>query len=59
VAGARCIAVTILSQDHKVIGGISVSGPVVRVTKQQIAEFAALLRTAADEIARRLKVLSE
>ena len=59
VAGARCIAVAILNQDRKVIGGISVSGPVVRVTKRQIAEFAALLRAAADEIARRLKVLSE
>jgi IclR family KDG regulon transcriptional repressor len=59
VAGARCIAVAILNQDRKVIGGVSVSGPVVRVTKRQIAEFAALLRTAADEIASRLKVLSE
>lgn len=59
VIGARCIAVPILHRDHKVIGGISVSGPVVRVTKPHIPEFAGLLRTAADEIARRLSVLSE
>ena len=59
VAGARCIAVAILNHDRKVIGGISVSGPVVRVAKRQIAEFAALLRAAADQIASRLKVLSE
>ena len=59
VVGARCIAVAILNRDHKVIGGISVSGPVVRVTKRQIPEIAALLRSAAEEVARRLSVLSE
>lgn len=59
VVGARCIAVPILNRDHKVIGGISVSGPVVRVTKRQIPEFAALLRNSADEIASRLSVLTE
>ena len=59
VVGARCIAVAILNRDRKVIGGISVSGPVVRVTKRQIPEFAALLRAAADQIASRLRVLSE
>lgn len=59
VIGARCIAVPILNRERKVIGGISVSGPVVRVTKRHIPEFAAMLRTAADEIARRLSVLSE
>ena len=59
VVGARCIAVAILNRERKVIGGISVSGPVVRVTKRQIPEFAAMLRTAADEIALRLSVLSE
>jgi DNA-binding IclR family transcriptional regulator len=59
VIGARCIATPILNGDHKVIGGISVSGPIVRVTKRQIPLFAALLRSAADEIARRVSVLSE
>jgi IclR family acetate operon transcriptional repressor len=59
VAGARCIAVPLLNREHKVIGGISVSGPVVRVTKRHIPEFATLLRTAADQIALRLSVPSE
>jgi hypothetical protein len=58
VAGARCIAVAILNHDRKVSGSISVSGPVVRVTKPQIAEFAARLHTATDDIASRLKILS-
>lgn len=59
VVGARCIAVAILNGDHKVIGGISVSGPVVRVAKKQVVEFAEKLRAAASEIAQRLSVLSE
>ena len=59
VVGARCIAVPILNRDHKVIGGVSVSGPVVRVTKRHVSEFAALLRAAADEIAKRLTVISD
>lgn len=59
VAGARCIAVPVLNRDHKVIAGISVSGPVVRVTKRHVQEFAAKLRAAADAIAQRLSVPSE
>jgi DNA-binding IclR family transcriptional regulator len=59
VVGARCIAVPIVNRDQKVIGGISVSGPVVRVTKRHVPEFAAMLRAAAEEIAARLSVLSE
>lgn len=59
VVGARCIAVAVSNRDHKVIGGISVSGPVVRVGKKQVVEFAEKLRAAAGEIAQRLSVLSE
>jgi IclR family acetate operon transcriptional repressor len=59
VAGARCVAVAILNRDRKVIGGVSVSGPVVRVTKRQVPEFAALLHAAAEEVLSRLSVLSE
>lgn len=57
VEGARCIAVPILTQKHVVIGAVSVSGPVVRVTKRQVPKFAAMLQTAAEEIARRVSVL--
>jgi DNA-binding IclR family transcriptional regulator len=59
VAGARCVATAILDGGRKVIGGISISGPTVRVSKAQIAEYAAMLRTAAAEIASRLKALSK
>lgn len=59
MVGARCVAVPIINRDYKVIGGISVSGPVVRVTKRQIPEFASFLRAAADETTKRLSVLSE
>lgn len=57
VVGARCISVPILTQRHVVIGAISISGPVVRITKRHVPEFGAMLRAAADEIARRLSVL--
>ena len=54
VRGARCVAVPILNRDHKVVAGISISGPVVRVGKRDIAEFAILLQEAANEIGPRL-----
>lgn len=59
VAGARCVAVPILSRERKIIAGISISGPVVRVTKRQVPELAEMLRAAAEEIALRLRVISE
>jgi IclR family acetate operon transcriptional repressor len=57
VVGARCISVPILTQRHVVIGAISISGPIVRITKRHVPEFATTLRAAADEIARQLSVL--
>lgn len=59
VTGARCIAAPLLNWEQKVIAGISVSGPVVRVTKKHVAEFADKLRVAAAEIAQRFSVFSE
>ena len=58
VLGARCIAVPILTHNQKVIGAISISGPVVRITKRRVPTFATLLRTAAEEIARRQSFFS-
>ena len=57
VVGACCIAVPLLTQKQTVIGAISISGPIVRVTKRQVPEFANLLRNAAEEIVQRLNVL--
>lgn len=58
VHGARCVAAAILDGGRKVLGGISISGPTVRVTKAQVAEYAASLRAASTEIASRLRALS-
>ena len=58
VHGARCVAVPILSRDRKVIAGISISGPKVRVAKRKVAGFAVMLQQAADAIALRLKGLT-
>jgi DNA-binding IclR family transcriptional regulator len=57
VEGARCIAVPILTDKHMVIGAVSISGPVVRVTKRHVPEFAGILRTATEEIGQRLGTL--
>jgi DNA-binding IclR family transcriptional regulator len=50
VVGARCIAACIRDGEGKVIGGISLSGPTVRVTPGKIAGYAEALIAAADEI---------
>jgi DNA-binding IclR family transcriptional regulator len=54
VSGARCIGAAILDGDGKVIGGISMSGPVARVTKSHLPEFSAAICAAAAEISRKL-----
>ncbi len=54
VAGARCIGAAILDGEGKVIGGISVSGPVVRLTRAHVPQFSAAICSAASEISRRL-----
>ncbi len=57
VVGARCISVPILTRKQAVIAAISISGPVVRITKRHVPEFAMMLLSAAGEIAQRLSVL--
>jgi IclR family KDG regulon transcriptional repressor len=54
VSGARCIGAAILDGDSKVIGGISMSGPVVRVTRAHVPQFSAAICSAAAEISRKL-----
>jgi len=58
VLGARCVAVPIFTHEHSVIGAISISGPVVRITRRLVPGFATLLRTAAAEVAQRLSLFS-
>lgn len=48
--GARCLALPIRDYSGHVIAGISVTGPVARVTDQFIHDNFALIRKTADEI---------
>jgi DNA-binding IclR family transcriptional regulator len=52
--GARCIGAAIRGADGKVIAGISVSGPVSRVSKERLPFFCAEICKAAREISWRL-----
>lgn len=54
VTGARCIGAPIFDGDGNVIGAISVSGPVVRITRAQVEPFSSAICSAADEISMRL-----
>lgn len=50
--GMRCIAAAIFNQFGEPVGGISVSGPTVRVTAARVANIGPLVRDAAAEITR-------
>jgi IclR family acetate operon transcriptional repressor len=54
VLGARCIAAPVFDANARVIGGLSVSGPITRITQEKIAPFASILKKAAQSISRRL-----
>jgi IclR family KDG regulon transcriptional repressor len=54
VMGARCIAAPIFDAGGKVIGAVSLSGPLTRITAEKIAPLGALVKGAAQSISRRL-----
>ncbi len=54
VTGARCIGAAIFGAGGKIIGSISVSGPVVRITRDRLPFFSSEVRRAAREISWRL-----
>ena len=54
VLGARCIAAPIFDANARVTGGVSLSGPITRISQDKVAPFAAILRKAALSISRRL-----
>jgi IclR family KDG regulon transcriptional repressor len=54
VVGARCIGAAISGSDGKVLGAISVSGPISRVSKARLPFFSAEICKAAREISWRL-----
>src|SRR6266700_1888105 len=54
VMGARCIAAPIFNSNAKVIGGVSVSGPLTRITAEKVSIFGAMAKEAANSSSRRL-----
>ena len=50
--GMRCVAAAIFNEFGEPIGGVSVSGPTVRVTPERLAEIGPLVRDAAAAVAR-------
>ena len=54
VLGARCIAAPVFDVGARVLGGISVSGPLTRITEERIPTFAAIVKKAAQSVSSRL-----
>jgi DNA-binding IclR family transcriptional regulator len=54
VTGVRCFGAAIIGADGKVVGGISISGPMVRVTRDRLPFFVMEIRDAARRISQRL-----
>jgi DNA-binding IclR family transcriptional regulator len=54
VLGARCIAAPIFDAGGKVLGGISVSGPLTRITEDKVSLFAGIVKKAARSVSGRL-----
>ena len=54
VAGLRCVAVPVVSHTGRTLAAMSFSLPAQRATDERLARAAALLRTAAGELADRL-----
>ena len=48
--GMRCVAAAIFNEFGEPVGGVSVSGPTVRVTPERLAEIGPLVRAAADQV---------
>ena len=52
--GARCVAAAVFDSSGEVVAGISVSGPVTRMSRTRTAELAQAVKKAAVEISQRL-----
>ncbi|MEJ6782962.1 HTH-type transcriptional regulator BhcR [Aminobacter sp. Piv2-1] len=50
--GMRCVAAPVFNEFGEPIGGVSVSGPTVRVTPEKVREIGPLVRQAATELTR-------
>jgi IclR family KDG regulon transcriptional repressor len=52
--GARCVAAAVLDSSGSVVAGISVSGPVTRMSRTRTSEIAQAVKKAAQEISQHL-----
>jgi IclR family acetate operon transcriptional repressor len=52
--GMRCVAASIVNSYGEAVAGISVSGPIVRMTNTKVSEIGRLVVEAANEVSRRL-----
>ena len=50
--GMRCVAAAIFNEFGEPVGGVSVSGPTVRVTPERLRDIGPLVKSAAEEITR-------
>ncbi|HLZ07894.1 MAG TPA: IclR family transcriptional regulator [Chloroflexota bacterium] len=53
-AGLRCVGTTIDNHTGDAVAGLSVSGPIARITTDRVAELAAIVCATADQISRAL-----
>lgn len=54
VVGVRCLAAPVLDRTEQAVAAVSISGPAARIRNDQLPEFVAALRAAAEQIAARL-----
>lgn len=52
--GARCVAAPVFDSSGSIVAGISVSGPVIRMSRNRTSEIAKAVKGAALKISRRL-----
>jgi IclR family acetate operon transcriptional repressor len=48
--GMRCVAAAVFNEHGEPVGGVSVSGPTVRVTPERLAQIGPVVRDAAAEV---------
>lgn len=52
--GLRCVGAAVYNEHAEVVGAISVSGPLVRMTEERIGELGPMVKRAAAEITARI-----
>jgi IclR family acetate operon transcriptional repressor len=52
--GLRCVAAAVADERGRPLGAVSISGPVIRVTRDRLQELGSLVRSIADELTRDL-----